>query len=187
MRSVSSLLKTAPRWHRSAFLPSGLISKAKLSWLYEEGSLTSRLKALFGKKFRVKLLKQSWGIPHPEEAALLGLPSGTRAIIREVALQNGKRPMILARSVIPERTLLGADPRLAHLGDQPLGHIIFADPRFERVGMQLTRIKKSAWQKDVEQELESNKAIWGRRSLYTLGPGYPLLVAEFFLPELLKY
>ena len=155
------------------------------SWLFEPDSLTQRLQGLCGDIFRVTLLGQGWTKPYAEEARALRLRAGQRAFVREVALQDGDQPLVLARSVIPARTLHGADRRLAHLGTRPLGQILFADPRLKRLKLELTLAGQSHWRPDLfEGAGSATRSIWGRRSLYSLGPGHPLLVAEFFLPSL---
>jgi chorismate--pyruvate lyase len=96
----------------------------------------------------------------------------------------------VARSIIPARTLRGADRRLANLGSRPLGHILFADPRLQRLQLQLARIEPGDWQPELltDQAPDQTPAasVWGRRSLYSLGPEHKLLVAEFFLPPLFQ-
>ena len=150
----------------------------------EPGSLTQRLRHKFGAGFRVTLLGQSWQKPGMDEARQLGLQPGHRAIVREVALQNGSRPVVLARSIIPAQTLRGADRRLARLGNRPLGHILFADPRLQRLQLQWTKVTRCHWKIGLFAEESASAPIWGRRSLYSLGPEHKLLVAEFFLPAL---
>lgn len=132
----------------------------------------------------MRLLGQHWCRPFAEEAHALRLSAGRRAVVREVALQWGERPLVLARSVIPAKTLKGVDRRLAHLGTRPLGEILFADPRLQRRSLELAEVEPSLWLRTLRNEVELARPVWGRRSRYALGPGHTLLVAEFFLPEL---
>jgi chorismate--pyruvate lyase len=131
------------------------------------------------------VLSQEWAKPWGEESRILKLRPGRRAIVREVALQGGDQPLVVARSVIPARTLRGADRRLANLGTKPLGHILFNDPRLRRLHLSLTRVAPTDWRPVLPFQEIPNEPVWGRRSLYSLGPGHTLLVAEFFLPTLL--
>ncbi len=142
------------------------------------------MRQLYGERFNVVLLKQSWEKPGSEEARQLKLQPGHRAIIREVALQNGPQPVVVARSIIPAKTLRGADRRLANLGSRPLGHILFANPQLRRLQLQLAQVDHRDWKPDLFAGRRPPTAVWGRRSLYSLGPGHMLLVAEFFLPSL---
>ena len=179
----SELFDRPPRWLRVRHSPGLPIPPHTASWLFETGSLTRRLRTLWGEEFRVRVLSQGWSRPFADEVKALGLSPGRRALVREVALQRGDRPLVLARSVIPARTLKGVDRRLAHLGTRPLGEILFADPRLERKRLELAEIGTGAWQEALRGALDLSANAWGRRSLYTLGPGHTLLVAEFFLPE----
>ncbi len=192
MNIRSQLFIHPPRWQRAhhGSLPRSRIHPASASWLFEPGSLTQRLGRLVGDKFHVLLLQQSWQKPGMDEARQLGLKPGHRAIVREVALQNGPQPLVVARSIIPAQTLYGADRRLANLGSRPLGHILFADPRLQRLQLQLTRVTPGDWQPkpfpDQAPDQTPTALVWGRRSLYSLGPEHKLLVAEFFLPPLFQ-
>ena len=88
--------------------------------------------------------------------------------------------MILARSLWPHETMQRADRRLWRLGNQPLGEILFSHPALQRSTLEFTRTRLrpgSGW--------EAQRAF-GRRSLYTMGPRAPLLIAEFFLPPCLE-
>jgi chorismate--pyruvate lyase len=85
---------------------------------------------------------------------------------------------------MPIDTLHSDEWRLTHLGTRPLGEILFADPRLERISLELTEIESLLWQQDLAGELETTPSVWGRRSLYTMGSS-KFLVAEFFLPSLL--
>ena len=186
MNRRSRLFRQPPRWTRARqgrLLPTQPPADT-LSWLFEDGSLTQRLRRGCVGPFRVVVLGQGWIKPFAEEARALGLRLGQRAVIREVSLQDGERPLVVARSVIPPRTLRGADRRLANLGNQPLGHILFADPRLRRQRLQLTRVAAADWLPNPGLGPMPDQTVWGRRSLYALGPGHCLLVAEFFLPAL---
>lgn len=183
----SQLFKHPPRWQpaRHGGL-AGLPEPATLAWLHEQGSLTQRLQRLCGDGFRVVLLSQSFRKPYAEETRTLDLRAGERSLVREVALQCGEHPLVVARSVIPVRTLRGVDRRLANLGTRPLGQVLFADPRLRRLRLQLARVESPDWRTTQGVGLAApGQAVWGRRSLYSLGAGHRLLVAEFFLPRLL--
>lgn len=185
MKPSSQLFIIPPRWHRSRYRGVTHIPLSISHWIFEQGSLTRRLQERYGESFRVNLLSQSWERPFAEEARQLKLGPGRQAIVREVALEANDQPLIYARSVIPARTLQGADRRLAHLGNRPLGHILFSDPRLHRIELELARTGPASWQPGLLPITDSGAAAcWGRRSLYSLGGRHTLLVAEFFLPAL---
>ncbi|MGZ8218143.1 chorismate--pyruvate lyase family protein [Methylomagnum sp.] len=185
MTPRSQLFLEPPRWLRVRHHGNRPIPPHIASWLFESGSLTRRLRQVCGGQFRVRLLRQAWDKPCADESRALRLAMGRRAVVREVALQWGDRPLVLARSVIPAKTLKGVDRRLAHLGTRPLGEILFADPRLHRKHLELTKIGPHHWRPECPGGGAAlSRRIWGRRSLYGLGAGHKLLVAEFFLPEL---
>lgn len=134
------------------------------------------------------MLRQDWLRPFADESRILRLPRSRVALVREVLLQCGDQPLVLARSVIPPDTLRGARRHLACLGNRPLGEILFSDPGLKRLGLQLAAVEKERWQPELSAAFDiarSSDRIWGRRSLYAIAHGN-LLVAEFFLPIVLK-
>jgi chorismate--pyruvate lyase len=181
----SRLFKTPPRWRRAFFLAPRLLSKPVSSWVYEQGSLTERLQQQYGKDFNVKVLMHEVRLPFAEEALKLGLRKGEKALVREVILRAGKEPLILARSIVPRATFLHADRRLLRLGNQPLGHVIFTHPELRRQDLEVATLPLCRELKGVPSG-EGKLKTRGRRSLYTIGQNFPLLVSEFFLPALTR-
>lgn len=177
----------ATHWTRHDRLPADSRPAAALwSWLTEHGSLTARLRTRCGAAFRLRVLAESTGMLGREDSAPLGLGAGTRGLIREVTLNCGTATLIYARSVIPERTLAAGNNWLAHLGEKPLGDVLFGLPGIERepievaclqAGHGLLQRVSSKIKPDIPQ-------LWARRSLLQLRGG-PLLICECFLPELL--
>jgi chorismate--pyruvate lyase len=99
--------------------------------------------------------------------------------------QNG-RPLLLARTIIPEETIKVAHRNLAHLGTRPLGEVIFSYPDLERVTMDLTLITPVTWTENAQKKANIIQPIWGRRTVYAIQKR-PMLVSEFFLPEILAH
>lgn len=131
----------------------------------------------------MRVLSQAWGTPCTDEAQLLGMPQGQRAIIRQVQLLCDGQPWIYARTVIPVTSLRGRLQRLVHLGTRPLGGMLFADPGMRRGTVQLARIRAGqALHAVATVRLQPSPAeIWGRRSVFRIADK-PLLVSEIFLP-----
>lgn len=167
------------RWLRTR-LPVGLIP-----WLLDSGSLTDRLKAACPGTFRVRVLDEGWRRPRLDEVRSLGLPVANVAWVRQVQLLCDERPWVFARTVIPATTLSGAQRRLAHLGNRPLGAFLFADPGMQRGPVELACIRQGqAMYAEATSGLRQKAPqIWGRRSVFRLARK-PLLVAEIFLPPL---
>jgi chorismate--pyruvate lyase len=132
----------------------------------------------------VRLLSQSWDRPFQDEARILGMKDGSRALIRQVQLLCGEQAWVYARTVMPVSSLRGRLQRLAHLGTRPLGGMLFADPGMQRGGVELARLcTGQTMHAAATFHMTSPPAeIWGRRTVFRLA-GKPLLVSEIFLPE----
>lgn len=170
----------ARRWLRSAAPPP------RWDWLLDAASLTRRLQLACGGQFHVRVLQQGWGRPLAGERRILGIRRGERAVIREVCLMCGERPWVFARTVIPVRSLRGAQRRLAHLGSKPLGAALFADPHLRRGEVEVAHIgpAEQVFARAVGA-VPYPEAVWGRRSVFW-SQGRSLLVSEIFLPALLQ-
>ncbi|MDD5319689.1 MAG: chorismate lyase [Methylococcales bacterium] len=154
------------------------------SWTYESGSLTQRLRSYYGDAIAVKILLQRWHKPFLTERRLLKLPEYQYSLIREVLLYADGKLLILARTIIPAATIKAAKNNLSHLGNRPLGEIIFSYPNLERMTMDITLINPSTWTQPALAEAAIDQPIWGRRTVYAIAHKQ-LLVSEFFLPEVL--
>lgn len=185
MTRQSCLLRTEPSFHAPATKLDALTGSNLLSWLTERGSLTRRLRALAGAEFRVEVLREQWAKPFPGEARLLDLRAARSARVREVRLLAGETPLVLARSIIPHRTLCGRHSPLARLGTRPLGDWLFSHPSMRRLSLEVTHVKPELWCSDIEVSCSIDGPLWGRRSHYRVAR-HPLLVCEFFLPQLLQ-
>lgn len=182
MPERSQLFLREPRWvgaHRGFFEATPIAS-----WLYESGSLTARLRAACGAGFAVKVLGQRWERPYAGEARALGLPLHRRALVREVILHCHGVPLVMARSVIPPEALRGVQCRLAHLGERPLGELLFAYRKLSRLRLEFARITAADWRDSARLLAQAEGEVWGRRSLYGVARG-EILVCEFFLPRVL--
>ncbi|MDF1628539.1 MAG: chorismate lyase [Alcanivoracaceae bacterium] len=145
------------------------------SWLAERGSLTRRLQS-YG-QFSVEPLYQRITRPTAVEAMLLGLPMGRWALIREVLLRVDGQPVVFARSVLPLRSISGANRVLGHLARRSLGAELFKLPRATRRAVWAAPVPPSRLPEPV------GEPCWGRQSLF-IKRAKPLLVAEVFLPGL---
>jgi len=183
-----SKAKLEPDWMgwerlRYAQVPNGIYP-----WLHDRASLTARIKSVCQcAEFRVRVLRQGWGRPFYSERSLLGMRQGEIAIVREVELLCGEHPWVFARTLIPASSLSGPARRLAHLGNRPLGEVLFSDQRTRRGVTQVARLlpRHRLFLAAVGELQERPAAIWGRRSLFSLS-SKPLLVNEIFLPGIPK-
>ena len=185
MTASSLLLKREPLWQENR---PGLRHKLPLavqSWTYESGSLTQRLRDRYGNAVKVKVLLQRWCTPFLSERRLMGLPEQRYHLVREVLLYAHGTPLILARTIIPETTIKAVNNKLAHLGNRPLGEIIFSYPKLERVAMDVCLVKPKTWTNTALVEADIKQDLWGRRTVYGIAH-HQMLVNEFFLPAILE-
>jgi len=172
-----------PVWHLPQRLLRSQVAPALWSWLLDASSLTRRLQRCCRHGFRVELLQQGHALPMLSEARALGIKPGRWALVREVRLMCGEQPWVFARTVIPLATLTGAQRRLGHLGNRPLGALLFRDRSMRRGQLEVARIARGQrlFRLATRELNPLPPAIWGRRSSFYLR-GKPLLVCEMFLP-----
>lgn len=161
------------------------------SWLLDPNSLTARLKSNC-QQFRVELLGQKIEACQENEAVAL-IPSGEKILVREVLLYCDEQPQVFARSLLPLSSLTGAEQKLAHLGTQSLGQVLFNNPSLKRKTIEVaafeatSAVGKLANQLQLPQQpISSPENLWGRRSIFVL-ESKPLMVAEVFLPGAFAY
>lgn len=171
------------RWFQRRQLFSKQVPQSVQSWLFDPASLTARLKHRCSGGFRVELLSQSLRKPRLDELKALDMSKGAYALVREVRLCCGETGWVYARTVIPFSTITGAQRIYGNLGTRPLGAMLFADRTMRREEVAVTLLKG----RDLPDSLAllPSDSVWGRRSVFRVG-GKPLLVSEYFLPELIN-
>jgi chorismate--pyruvate lyase len=184
LANKSFLFKREPLWLENRSGTRHTLPENVQSWTYEPGSLTQRLRDYYGDAIGVKVLLQQWSTPFLSERRLLKLRENRYSLIREVLLHADGKPLILARTIIPAKTIKVAKSNLAHLGSRPLGEVIFSYPKLERIEMDVTLIDQPTWTPSVVAEANIDQPIWGRRTVYAIAHRQ-MLVSEFFLPGVL--
>lgn len=169
-----------PHWYDGATLRRRLPPSLR-DWLLDDSSLTRRLQQACTGRFHVELISLGWERPLRNEAQALKVRPWQRALIRQVRLWCDDTPWVFARTVIPVSALRGAQRRLAHLGNRPLGAFLFAHPALRRSPLQVARVCRES--RMLAACATNEAALWGRRSVFHL-QDHPLLVSEFFLPGL---
>ena len=154
------------------------------SWVYEQGSLTQRLRNCYGAGVAVKVLFQQWQSPFLTESRRLRLPFHRYCLIREVLLHVENKPLILARTILPQTTIAIANQKLSNLGTRPLGEVIFSYPNLARLETDICRIPEKIWANQLRQLVKIEGEISGRRTVYAIEK-QPMLVSEFFMPDAL--
>lgn len=190
MTIVSTVIprRSEPLWRPVRRLNRTGIPEKYLAWLLDPASLTERIVSRCRHAFRVQLLSQERKRPLRSEAMVLGMRVGSRAIVRQVQLVCGNTPWIYARTIIPPRTLARKFHRFTQLGARSLGSMLFADPSMERGKVEVACLSPSdqLYHIATRDLREKPAVIWGRRSIFRLG-GKPLLVCEFFLPDIVEF
>ena len=146
------------------------------NWLLDTSSLTERIEA-HCRVFSVFRLGQGRAaLSENEKLSLEASSSSTHYEVREVILIADEQPWVFARSVVPETLTSG---EWKHLGNRPLGKLLFNDARFERGEFEVAKIT-SEQLSNLPIEPASHD-LYGRRSLFTQQQN-KVLVAEVFLP-----
>jgi chorismate--pyruvate lyase len=184
LANKSFLFKREPLWLENRSGTRHTLPENVQSWTYEPGSLTQRLRDYYGDAIGVKVLLQQWSTPFLSERRLLKLRENRYSLIREVLLHADGKPLILARTIIPAKTIKVAKSNLAHLGSRPLGEVIFSYPKLERIEMDVTLIDQPTWTPSAIAEANIDQPVWGRRTVYAIAHRQ-MLVSEFFLPGVL--
>ncbi len=185
MPDKSFLFCRAPTWKSHEQASQRQLPADLQSWLNETGSLTKRLRGIYGKQFGVKVLFNRWKPAFIDECRLLDLAPARYQLVREVLLHADGQPLVLARTILPEPTIEIAHRNLSHLGSRPLGEVIFAYPDLQLCQRQFSCADSAIWSPRLQNSVEIEQAIWGRRTVYAIH-NQPLVVAEFFLPKVLQ-
>ena len=98
-----------------------------LAWLLEEGSISKRIS--INAAFKLDIIRDSLDIADDDEYAALQIKREPIRI-REVTLSADTKPIVYARSVIPERTSNRGYPGLKTIGSRPLGDLLFQNDVF---------------------------------------------------------
>ena len=185
MHKNSFLFKQEPHWKKDHPGIKNLFPANVHSWIYESQSLTRRLRKVYGQSFTVEILFHRRRPAFLSECGLLKLPHQQYNLIREVLLHADGKPLILARTILPEKTIKIAKRNLSHLGTRPLGEVIFSYPKLERLDLNISCIKPDLWTPGLAEKVLFNQNIWGRRTVYAIHK-QPLIVSEFFMPAVLE-
>lgn len=169
-------------WHR--FIPGA--APAYAAWLHDHGSLTRRIQQRCT-QFQVGNVYTGLSMANHDEMQLLGMPRQQQLYTRDVFLYADKQPVVFAHSVVAAQHLRGAWHTLQHLGNRPLGALLFTHPLVRRAPLSFRALKpEHPLYRDAVKTLNAAPPrLWARRSVFTLH-GAALLVTEVFLPNILK-
>lgn len=185
MSSNSYLFTRSPVWKTQIRGNDSQPAAELRPWLDETGSLTKRLRGVYGDQLAVRLLYHYWKPAFAEECQQLKVAHHRYQLVREVLLHIDDTPLVLARTILPQPTIRIAHRNLSHLGTRPLGEVIFAYPDLELRQRYFSHATPNIWSTAVQSEFPVEQTVWGRRTLYAIH-NQPLLVSEFFLPTMLE-
>ena len=171
-----------PFWHGAALgCEAGFTP-----WLHDRGSLTQHIRQRC-ERFAVRPVTSGLARIAYDESALLGIAPQQLAYSREVFLYADDQPVVFAHSVVAPQHLRGAWHALQHLGQRPLGALLFAHPLVQRAPLRYKALKPHhVLYRHAAAVLDNPPSrLLARRSLFTLHCA-PLLVTEVFLPEILR-
>lgn len=139
----------------------------------------------------IRVLSEQFEVPYLDEQAVFIPKEGeqTQNYIRKVFLLCNDKPVIFARTVVPQSTYEHYQRQFKHLGSQFIGEtLLYRNPEvtrqaFEFAHIALTDVVKEELTQLLPATRESR--LWARRSLFWLNT-FPLLITEIFLPEIQK-
>ena len=182
--SVSSIVPTKQSnisMHHWNTVPTPLATLN--DWLFDQGSLTQRLKQLCTDAFTVQLLCEGWQTLSADECQALNVTGNSCGWVREVFLCDGQQPWVFARSVASQAELESSGFNISQLGTRSLGELLFSQQAFKRGVMHIRQLPCQQLPSIAQQHTSNQTHVWARRSCFkkdTLG----VLVAEIFLPQL---
>lgn len=155
-------------------------------WLNDHGSLTLRIQQRC-EQFAVRNVRDGLARIALDESSLLGIAPQQLAWSREVFLHADGQPVVFAHSACAAADLRGAWQAVRHLGNKPLGALLFSHPKIVRQPLHYKALHPHhpLFRRAALALSDPPDRLWARRSLFYLH-GAPLLVTEVFLPEILS-
>jgi len=157
-------------WCEADHIQPSAWSGHEKAWLTYPGSLTTQLRYVTEGELEHRLRSEHFGYARSDELHFLGVEPNEAVWIREIEWWCRGELAIVARVVIPKKSLTGKGHKLKDIGRRSLGDVLFSDSNLKRSPFE---ILKSTDEKS-------------RRSLFTCF-GQPVLVQENFLSPIFKY
>lgn len=156
-----------------------------LGWLTDPGLLTERVSLRCGGDSALRVVDQRRDTMSYPDAAALGVDDPA-VFVREIELVCASVVCVFAQTLVPLATL-EAQPWLAQLGDEALGHRLARtdDALLESLEFALLLPGDALRTRTLRDRPDTIESLWARRKCYRLG-GRSLLIQEVFLPETLQ-
>ena len=152
-----------------------------LEWFFNVKRLGKALQLIFP-NIKLSKLSQFNGLMSLEEQYILNADS-LKCHIRLISHHIGSRDIVLARTIIPEKTYVRYKSIFDNLKNQSIGEsFLFQSQKMERSQFYVKQLFPDEV-KDLFNlpRLDPNEKIWVRASLFNLEQGHSLLIKEFFL------
>jgi chorismate--pyruvate lyase len=124
----------------------------------------------------------------PDEARCLKLPLKSPVWVREVVMSIDGHDCVVARSLAPLMASHGVWQGMRRLSSRPLADILYHQRAIVRSAFEVARLNHTIPLYRTAREIQGDRlkrsgtaALYARRSVFWRH-GYPLLVAECFLP-----
>jgi len=168
--------------------PPASLSQTQKAWLMRAGALTTGLRALGS--LRLRVLREFSGTLSRDEAGCLKQTVGSPVWIREVVMSIDGADIVVARSLTPLMASHGMWKGMRYLRSRPLADILYHERSIIRSAFEVARVKRSiplhrtacSVSNRTLPVVSTFRPLLARRSVFWRN-GYPLLVAECFLPE----
>ena len=156
-----------------------------LGWLTDPGLLTERVSMRCGGDSALRVVDQRRERLPQADADALGI-DGPAVFVREIELVCASAVSVFAQTLVPLATL-EAQPWLAELGDEALGHRLArtGDALLASIEFALLLPGDALRARALRHRPQTRDALWARRKRYRLG-GRLLVVQEVFLPETVR-
>ena len=165
-------------------LPTPSLTVSQKQWLTRSGALTQYLRQLG--PLTLKVLAEYPDGAQKEEAAIMGLLTGSPVWAREITMAIDGQLCVVARSVTPLSASHSVWQGMRTLRTRPLADILYNDPTIIRSTFELARLNRQATlyrtvRRVMPAPISPNMLLARRSVFWRLGT--PLLVAECFLPN----
>ncbi len=160
-------------------------------WLYDTRSLTDKLARLIKGNIEVEVSYKGFTWANPTLIKLLRLRGRIPLFCREACLSYKGKPLVFAQTLVPTSHLRGSFKRLYACKDLSIGPILFKNAALTREILSVSPVS-SADLIHFKACMPASKALccaqakWSRLSIFLTDQTAPVLISEFFLPELLK-
>jgi chorismate--pyruvate lyase len=174
------------QWSESPETLGDELSEALRTILFEQGSLTAKLRQLTESQVDIKICFQDICVPSNSERVFLNI-AADEYIVREVLLLSQDIPYIFGRSILPLCTDSSLKLWQPYLDKRPIGDYLFKSQHHHRLQLLCAKLQPDSQEYQYAAKYCSLNVprLWARKSLFTCDAG-TMLISEVFLPAMLQ-